>query len=306
MGELDYHLWFSVPGNPHSLTYDFLQKKKKNDPYFAIKYLNDPTQLHVIKFPRELLIRRTVPAAMLPSTGMTVTCVDTAYSTKSWADYTVIITALIYGGRFYIIDMKRGRYNEFELPALIAATAFQWKPKRMCIEESVGVKWMGREAYREMDKLKVRVPIEWVSLGQGKKTKSKSEKAGPVLRYLGEGKLLFLNSCPSLDELYDELSKFGTAAALHDDIVDVLAILVNQFCAYAENEAKVTAAQDNYFDPKQAALYRQIYERNVQDPSHMAALASAFPNQPESGEPTVGIGLGSDDCDPLSEAGLFG
>ena len=89
MGELDYHLWFSVPGNPHSLTYDFLQKKKKNDPYFAIKYLNDPTQLHAIKFPRELLVRRTVPAAMLPSTGMIVTCVDTAYSTKSWADYTV-------------------------------------------------------------------------------------------------------------------------------------------------------------------------------------------------------------------------
>jgi phage terminase large subunit-like protein len=299
MTESDYDYWFNVPENEHSLTFKFLQHKKKTDPWFAIKYLNDPTQMHVIKFPRELLVRRTVPAAMLPNSGMIVTCVDTAYSTKSWADYTVIITALIYGGRFYIIDMKRGRYNEFELPALIAATALQWKPRRMCIEESVGVKWMGREAYREMDKLKVRVPIEWVSLGQGKKTKSKSEKAGPVLRYLGEGKLLFLNSCPSLDELYDELSKFGTAAALHDDIVDVLAILVNQFCAYAENEAKVSAAQDAYFDPRMNAAYKQVYEGKAVDQSQMAALAASFPDT--GGESTTGAGLGSDYCDPLSD-----
>jgi phage terminase large subunit-like protein len=304
MTESDYDYWFNVPENEHSLTFKFLQHKKKTDPWFAIKYLNDPTQMHIIKFPRELLVRRTVPAAMLPNTGMIVTCVDTAYSTKSWADYTVILTALIYGGRFYIIDMKRGRYNEFELPALIAATALQWKPRRMCIEESVGVKWMGREAYREMDKLKIRVPIEWVSLGQGKKTKSKSEKAGPVLRYLGEGKLLFLNSCPSLDELYDELSKFGTAAALHDDIVDVLAILVNQFCAYAENEAKVSAAQDAYYDPKQQAAYNQVFNGKAVDQSHMAALESAFPST--NGEAVTGAGLGSDYCDPLSDAGIFG
>jgi phage terminase large subunit-like protein len=296
----DYDYWFNVPDNEHSLTFKFLQHKKKTDPWFAIKYLNDPTQLHVIKFPRELLVRRTVPAAMLPSAGMIVTCVDTAYSTKSWADYTVIMTALIYGGRFYIIDMKRGRYNEFELPALIAATALQWKPRRMCIEESVGVKWMGREAYREMDKLKVRVPIEWVSLGQGKKTKSKSEKAGPVLRYLGEGKLLFLNSCPSLDELYDELSKFGTAAALHDDIVDVLAILVNQFCSYAENEAKVSAAQDAYFDPRMNAAYRQVYEGKAVDQCHTDALTASFPDH--GGESTNGAGLGGQYFDPLADA----
>ena len=236
---------------------------------------------------------------------MMVTCVDTAYSTKSWADYTVILTALIFGGRFYVIDMKRGRYNEFELPALIAATALQWKPKRMCIEESVGVKWMGREAYREMDKLKVRVPIEWVSLGQGKKTKSKSEKAGPVLRYLGEGKLLFLNSCPSLDELYDELSKFGTAAALHDDIVDVLAILVNQFCAYAENEAKVSAAMDSHYNPQQQSMYQIIFGGKSLDQMNMEAMRQPLTQQ-ESGESTTGAGLGSDYCDPLGDAGLFG
>ncbi len=303
MSESDYDYWFNVPDNEHSLTYKFLYHKKKTDEYFAIKYLNDPTQLHVIKFPRELLVRRTIPAAQMPTvaTGMIVTCVDTAYSTKSWADYTVIATAMILGGRFFLIDLKRDRYNEFELPAMIAATALQWKPRRICIEESVGVKWMGREAYREMDKLKVRVPIEWVSLGQGKKTKSKTEKAGPVLNALGLGNLLFLNTCPNLDQLYDELSKFGTAAATHDDIVDVLAILINQFSAYAANDAKVSAAQDVYFNPKQQAEYRQVFERLVQNPANMAALASSFPDSADSEPLPTGFGLGSDAGDPLAD-----
>ena len=260
MTEQDYVLWFNEEGNPHSLTYKFLRTKKKTDLYFAIKYLNDPTQMHVVKFPRELLIRRTMHANLLPGTGMIVTCVDTAYSTKSWADYTVIITALIYGGRFYVIDMSRGRYNEFELPSLIAATVLKWKPKRVCIEESVGVKWLGREIYREMDKLHVRAGIEFVSLGLGNKANSKMMKAKPVLRLLGDERLLFSNSCPSLDELYEELSKFGTASATHDDIVDALAILVNQFASYAEMEGRLTAQQSD-FNPNPAAQdhYNQMH-----------------------------------------------
>lgn len=260
MQEQDYDLLFGDPENPHALTYKFLSAKKKTDPYFWIKYLNDPTQLHQIKFPRELLIRKTIQASLVPGTGMIVSTVDTAYSTKSWADYTVIITALIYGGKFYIIDMQRGRFNEFDLPAIIAGVAFKWKPKRICIEESVGVKWLGREVYREMDKLRVRSPLEFVSLGFGNKANSKMIKAKPVLNYLGTDRLLFVNSCPSLEDLYEELSKFGTAASTHDDIVDALALLVNQFSSYAEMEARITAQQVEFNpDVRAREAYNQVY-----------------------------------------------
>lgn len=256
MTKADYGLWFNEEGR---LTYEFLYSER-NDPYFAIKYLNDPTAAHTIKFPRELLIRRTVQANMIPGTGMIVSTVDTAYSTQSWADYTVIITALIYGGRFYVIDMQRGRFNEYELPAIIAGTAFRWKPARICIEESVGVKWLGREVYREMDRLKVRSPLEFVSLGKGNKTNNKIIKAKPVLRYLGDERLLFSFAMPGKDELYDELEKFGTAASTHDDIVDALALLVNQFSSYAEMEAKLTAQQVDFNpDPKAKAFYEQTH-----------------------------------------------
>lgn len=251
MTAADYDLWFCEPGNAHSLTYEKLRFLKKTDPWFAIKYLNDPTQMHAIKFPRELLVRRTVNAMEVPGTGMIVTCIDTAYSTKSWADFTVIITALIYGGRFYIIDMKRGKFNEYELPAMIAATALQWRPKRICIEDTgKAERYVQREVYREMDKLKIRVPIQMVPLGQGNKASSKKTKAGPVLRFLGDDRLRFVNTCPSLEDLYDELSKFGTAASTHDDIVDALAILIGQFGAYAEIEGKTTEASAEFTSDK--------------------------------------------------------
>lgn len=261
MVETDYHLWFNRPGQ---LTYQFLRNKKKTDPYFAIKYLNDPTQMHVVKFPRELLVRKTIPAVELPGTGMVVTCIDTAYSTQSWADYTAIVTALIYGGRFYLIDLKRGRYDEYTLPGVIAATAAQWKPRTVCIEDTgKGEKYIQRETYREMDKLRVRVPIRMVSLGQGNKKKnSKNAKAGPVLRFLGDDRLKFVNTCPQLEELYDELSKFGTAASTHDDIVDALAIMVSEFSSYADIEAKMTE-QNLAITPderKAKAFYQQTFE----------------------------------------------
>jgi predicted phage terminase large subunit-like protein len=284
MGEGDYDLWFNQPGNPHSLTFQKLRYLRKTDPWFAIKYLNDPTQMHVIKFPRELLVRRTVNAAELPGTGMIVTCIDTAYSTKSWADFTVIITALIYGGRFYIMDMKRGKYNEYELPAMIAATALQWRPKRICIEDTgKAEKYVQREVYREMDKLKVRVPIQMVTLGQGSKASSKKTKAGPVLRFLGDDRLRFLNTVPSLEDLYDELSKFGTAASTHDDIVDALAILVNEFSAYADIEGKMTEASSSYVpDMKAKSQYDQVYGDGKYSKYNANNMALEFPDMAPS------------------------
>jgi phage terminase large subunit-like protein len=278
MCETDYNLWFNVPGQ---LTYEFLRNKKKTDTYFAIKYLNDPTQMHVVKFPRELLLRKTINAVEVPGTGMIVTCVDTASSTKSWADYTVIITALIYAGRFYIIDMKRGQFDEYVLPVMLATTAAQWKPKHICIEDAGGApKYIVREVYREMDKLKVRVPVELVSLGKGSKKNSKNAKAGPVLRFLGDDRLKFVNTCPSLDELYEELSKFGTAASTHDDIVDTLSLLVSQFASYADIDAKRHDASTEYQpDPKGKSFYDQVYGLGQYDKFNAHNMALEFPEQ---------------------------
>lgn len=306
MVESDWELWFNVPGQ---LTYEFLQGKSHDAEGFAIKYLNDPTKAHTVKFPRELLERRTIHSNMLPETGLVVTCIDTAYSTKSWADYTVMITARIYGGRFYILDMARGRWNEFELPCKIASVANQWRPSRICIEESVGVKWLGKEIYREMDKLYVRVPIEFVPLGKGSKASAKDMKAKPVLRYLGDERLLFANQMVGLEEMYTELAAFGTAAGTHDDIVSALSILVDQFSSYADMEGKKTEASPDFVISSQAKQqYDHMYGKGVFGKCFKQISANAALNHPEMPiEEAVKAEQASSvaDPDPFADAGLY-
>jgi phage terminase large subunit-like protein len=253
----DYELWFA-----DRLDYEFLLRERKRDEHFPIKYLNNPRQLHKVKIPRELLIRRTIPHSQLPPQGFIVTTVDTAYSVKNWADYTVIMTAMIFGGRFYIINMVRGRFNEFELPAVIAGALYKWKPKRLVIEDSMGVKWMARELRREMDKLQITVPVEFVSLGQGSKRNAKAMKAKPVVRLLGDERMYFSNACEGLDEIYTELEKFTGRPddGTHDDIISALSLLADQFGAYADMGAKIDLSSTQYVnDKKSAAMHDMIY-----------------------------------------------
>ncbi len=240
----DWNLWF-----PERMSYEWLLKEQRKDPDgFVIKYVNNPKQRNNVKFPRELLVRCTIPHTQLPQQGVIVTAVDTAYSTKSTADYTVIMTGLIYGGRFYILNMVRGRFNEIELPRVIANVAYKWKPKRIAIEDSVGVKWMGRELKREMDNLQISIPVEFCSLGQGSKSNSKKLKAKPVLRLLGDGRMYFLNSCEGLQEIYAEMEQFtGTAEDKHDDIVSAISLLVEQFGGWLEMDRRT-----NYIDTQYA------------------------------------------------------
>ena len=255
--ERDWVLWF-----PELLSYQVLMDLKEQDPdVFPIKYLNDPRQIRKIKFPRELLMRRTVPHTVLPSQGIIVTTIDTAYSTKSWADYTVIITALIYGGRFYIINMVRGRYNEYDLPSVIAGVGYKWKPKRICIENSVGVKWLSPELRREMQRLQISIPVEYASLGLGSKAKSKQLKAKPVLRLLGDERLYFSKACEGLEEIYNELEQFtGTSDDTHDDIVSALSLLVEQFGSYAEMGSRLETVNVDYAaHRKEAELSDLVY-----------------------------------------------
>ncbi len=255
----DWVLWF-----PERLNYEFLSKEFKKDDgagNFAIKYLNNPRKINNVKFPRELLIRRTIPHSQFPPQGIVVTTVDTAYSTKSWADYTVIMTALIFGGRFYIINMVRGRFNEYDLPKVIANVGYKWKPRRIAIEDSVGVKWMGRELRREMDKLKISIPVEFCSLGLGSKATSKKMKAKPVLRLLGDERMYFLNSCEGLNDIYEEMGKFtGAGDDRHDDIVSAVSLLVEQFGGYADMDAKVNSVNMDYVAAMQSQdLHNRIY-----------------------------------------------
>ena len=254
----DYIYWF-----PERLTYEWLMNEKVDPIGFAIKFLNNPRKINKIRFPRDLLVRKTLDSGQMPQNGVIVTAVDTAYSTQPWADYTVIMTAIIYGGRFYIINMKRGRWNEDDLPKMIASVAHQWKPKQIAIEESVGVGWLGKEIRREMAKLQVSVPISFVSLGKGSKATAKAAKAKPVIRLLVDDRMFFSKGCEGLNNIYEELELFtGTKDDKHDDIVSAISLLVDQFQGYADMPSKDMDVWNQHqfiSDKKSKAMHDLIY-----------------------------------------------
>jgi len=301
--EEDYTLWF-----PEHLTYDFLMQESLDVDGFAIKYLNDPRKRNKVKIPLDLLKKKTIPHTQRPHSGLVVTAVDMAYSGKPWADYTVILTAMISGGRFYIINMERGRWSEYESPKQIANVAFQWKPKHIAIEESMGVGWLKTEVNREMAKHKILVPIRSVSLGKGSKATSKLAKAKPVVRMLGDDRIYFMQSCNGLEEIYSELSQFtGTKDDKHDDIVSAISILVDQFGSYADMEGAPIPQQQIFEESKEKAKYDMIFGVNQYANSMGMGFddnpATAFQiDQAQKIMPNVAMDAFTD---PLTDAGLF-
>jgi hypothetical protein len=171
------------------------------------------------------------------------------------------------------------------------------------------VKWLGKEIYREMDKLRVRVPIEFVPLGKGSKATAKDQKAKPVLRYLGDERLLFANQMVGLEELYKELSAFGTAAGTHDDIVSALSILVDQFSAYADMEGKKTEASPDFvISAKQKQAYDLMYGKGSYDKcfkQHSLNAALEHPDMSVQDAVKAEQASAAAYSDPLEDAGLY-
>lgn len=297
----DYIFWF-----PERLTYEWLMNEKLDEDGFAIKYLNDPRKRNRVKFPRELLVKKTIPHNQMPPGGIVVSAVDMAYSGKPWADYTVILTAVIYGGRFYIINMDRGRWSEYESPKHIAQVAYQWKPKHIAIEESMGVGWLRTEVQREMSKNKIMVPIRSVSLGKGSKQTSKAAKAKPVVRMFGDDRIYLMQSCAGLEDIYNELSLFtGTKDDKHDDIVSAISILVDQFGSYANMEGAPIPQQMMFDDAKEKEKYDMIYgigkyANHMQNDDNPATLYQV--DNAQQIMPDVALDAFRD---PLADAGLF-
>jgi hypothetical protein len=117
---------------------------------------------------------------------------------------------------------------------------------------------MNREIRREMDRLNISIPVEYVDLGVGNKTRAKEMKAKPVLRLLGDERMYFSKSCATLEEMFAELEGFPNKT--HDDVVSGLSILVEQFGAYADMEARINFASTSFTaDQQSKAQHERMY-----------------------------------------------
>lgn len=229
-------MWF-----PEEISLDFLKQEwalPGGRDKVATQYLLDVSLKDLAKFTREQLMKATVPYTMIPRSGLLVIPWDLAYSTKERADFTVGLPIVIAGGRFYVVDMVRGRYNEDELPKMIALTIYKHRPHRVAIENSQGAKWLRKGILEELKELGMDdFSIEYAEIGQGEWRRNEVN-AQLTVRLLGTGRLLFSTAIPAIDSLYDELEAFPNPN--HKD--DIIACL-NLGCSYFVSEEEMTVMQ---------------------------------------------------------------
>jgi phage terminase large subunit-like protein len=282
-------LWFPERLTLAVLKTEYVEANKTGDTAtFYSQFFLDLNKSFETKFRRELMVARTVDTC--PQSGMTFEAWDLAYSEQKGAKYTVGIAGLFTMQGIYIVDMVRGRFSEYELPAVMANFAHKWKPRRVAVEDSMGARWLNAEIRREQERLRIHVPFEFVNLGKGSKANSKEVKAKPAVRLLGDGRLYFWKAMTGLEELYNELEAFPKGT--YTDIVCSLSLLVNHFNAFADTSP---LPQTTVTDSMEKLRRDLVYGLGAFAPRVQDATAMAYSSGPQEY-----------DRDPVAEAGLMG
>lgn len=240
----DWILWF-----PERLTFRVLIKELSSNPEtFATQYMNNPTVLKRVRIPRQRLVDATKPFAQLPELhqggGIMVQSWDTAFKAeKSYNNYSVGTTALIFNGHFYFMDVVRGQYNDYELPQIMAETIYRMRPRRFVIEEINGTRWLMREVQRELVRMGVNnVSIEFMQPSNEKNRKEINAK--PFAKALLEKRVTFSSAISGIDALYDEFEAFPNGD--FDDIVDSVSTLVKYFGEIPEAMQTIDSEELNF------------------------------------------------------------
>lgn len=173
-------------------------------------YCGRPSAEEGTIFRREWFVQEADPGAE----GIVFQTCDTAFSTKTSADYTVIATWRRERDCYRLLNLWRGRV---EFPALKAAIKDQFWAATLAWGRPIGV-WVeditsGKSLIQELRAETVLPVMAW------KPDADKVRRAYAVTPMFAAGKVRFPQSAPWLDDYFRELETFPTAA--HDDQVDV-------------------------------------------------------------------------------------
>lgn len=282
-------LWFPERLTLARLKVEYAEANKTGDTAtFYSQFFLDLNKSFETKFRRELMVARTVDQP--PQEGICFEAWDLAYSEEKGAKYTVGMAGMFTMQGIYIIDMVRGRFSEYELPAVMANFAHKHKPRRVAVEDSMGARWLNSEIRREQEKLRIHIPFEFVSLGKGSKANSKEVKAKPACRLLGDGRLFFWKAMSGLEELYNELEAFPKGT--YTDIVCSLSLLVNHFSAFADTSPVAPVSVSDNMERLRTQLIYGLgpFAKQAEDGAMLAA---------QGGVPQ------ELDHDPIAAAGLY-
>lgn len=140
--------------------------------------------------------------------GTTIISLDTAFSTKKTADYSVASVWTAFESRFYLRFIWRERADYPQLKAMTLALCEDWHPEAVLIE----ARGSGQSLIQSL-KQETSLPIVGIAVDT-----DKVSRAHGVTALFQSGRVFFAKSEPWLPNFLHELELFPSAS--HDDQVD--------------------------------------------------------------------------------------
>jgi predicted phage terminase large subunit-like protein len=148
----------------------------------------------------------------LPDDLFYVTLVDSAFSEKETADYSVVTTIGIKDSKWYICEYSRGRWNPADLIDKICVQLKKWNPVTVGVETIAAQTVIGFYLKEKMAELNIYTQMQEI-----KQKASKEMKIQRLVPKMRDGKIVHHRS---MLEMEAEFLAFPTGK--HDDIIDTI------------------------------------------------------------------------------------
>jgi predicted phage terminase large subunit-like protein len=162
-----------------------------------------------------------------PSCEYILQCLDTAYSKKETADFSVISTWGVFypdadsGANLILLNVRKGRWDFPELKRVAKDEYQYWKPDNVLIE----AKATGTPLQQELRRL--NIPVTMYSPGGRKTGQDKLSRANAVAPILESGMVWYPEGKEWAEELVEECAAFPNGA--NDDQVDTAVMAWHRF-----------------------------------------------------------------------------
>jgi len=162
-----------------------------------------------------------------PECDYVLQTLDTAYSKKETADFSVIATWGVFypsadsGPALILLSVTKGRWDFPELKRIAKREYVYWKPDNVLIE----AKATGTSLQQELRKM--NIPVTMYSPGGRRQGQDKISRANAVAPILESGMVWYPESEEFAQDLVEECAAFPNGS--HDDQVDVTVMALMRF-----------------------------------------------------------------------------
>lgn len=214
------------------LNYLIAREKQMGSIAYQAQYEQSPVPAEGNTIKRDWLCHYRSPPPV--DTGRIVQSLDTAQKTDPAHDFSVLTTWLWVGDKYYLLDVRRGKFVYPDLKAMVIAQYDRYRPERILIENAgCGISLVQDLKRDRGDFLTVEI----------KPKLSKEVRVASASALFQNAQVHFPTEASWLDECEREV--LGFPGARHDDIIDSIA----QFLNWVREESGIVQFSSSWSDP---------------------------------------------------------